>query len=145
MADLFSPDTSIFFAYTGLDDLNKTVHDSISNFVAWAKTKIQGTVMENCSFQRLNQSWEIRVSSDNISYNELLLCDTVVMFNGEWTFWVGLIDKVEWKNPGCFFVYFHVDWYSSTLGYVDYEETTAFVEREHIKKDWDGANPMSVS
>lgn len=142
MADLFSPDTSIFFAYTGLDDYNKTVHDSISNFVAWAKTKIQGTVMENCSFQRLNQSWEIRVSSDNISYNELLLADTVVMFNGEWTFWVGLIDKVEWKNPGCFYVYFHVDWYSSTLGYVDYEDTTAFVEREHIKKDWDGANPM---
>lgn len=140
----FSPETTIFFASTGVDDNNKTVHDTTSAFVEWARTFILRSEMSNCSFQRIDQGWEIRVDLELIDYDMLLLADTVCLTNGTGFggyHYVGIIDRVEWKNPNCAFVYFHIDWYTSMLGNVDYEETYAYIEREHIVKDWNGNSP----
>ena len=144
MYELFTPDTTIFFAYTGIDDSNKTVHNSVPEFVSFAKAHMKGKEMTGCSFQRLFQGYEIRVAKSDIQYEMLMYADTVIIYNGPtgaFQQWVGLIDSVEWKNPGCYFVYFHIDWYTSMLGSVDYEETYAYIEREHVVKDWNGTNP----
>lgn len=144
MFELFQPDTQIFFAYTGVDDYNKTVHDTIPQFWSFAMSRRKGEIMQSCSFQRVAQGYEIRVPKDAIEYELLFECDTVCIFNGASGFyqqWVGIIDRIEWKNPGCYFVYFHIDWYTSTLGMVDYENTYAYIEREHVEKDWNGNNP----
>lgn len=140
----FSPETTIFFANTGIDDNNKTVHDTTAAFVEWARGRMVRSEMTECSFQRIDEGWEIRVDSNAIDYDMLLLADTVCMsngtgFGGYW--YVGIIDRVVWKNPNCSYVYFHLDWYTSMLGNVDYEETYAYIEREHIVNDWNGTNP----
>lgn len=140
----FSPETTIFFANTGVDDSNKTVHDTTAAFVEWARSRMVRSEMTECSFQRVDEGWEIRVDSNSIDYDMLLLADTVCMsngtgFGGYW--YVGIIDRVVWKNPNCSYVYFHLDWYTSMLGNVDYEETYAYIEREHIVDDWSGSNP----
>lgn len=140
----FNPETRIFFANTGIDDQNKTVHDTTAQFVTWAKSRILRDEMMQCSFQRIDEGWEIRVSLDAIDYDMLLLADTVVLTNGSGFggyYYVGIVDRVSWKNPNCAYVYFHLDWYTSMLGNVDYEETYAYIEREHIVKDWNGTNP----
>lgn len=140
----FQPESTIFFACSGLDDQNKTVHSSMNEFVSWLRTKQIGEDMTGCSFQRVDQGWEIRVSTEDIAYELLLMCDSVCINNaltygGYW--YTGIIDRVEWKNPGCSYVYFHIDWYSTTLGNVNYEGTWAYIEREHVKDDWAGSNP----
>lgn len=144
MFELFTPDTTIFFAYTGIDDHNKTVHDKIPDFVTFARGRMKGTEMQKCSFQRVDQGYAIAVPKANITYELLMYCDTVVFYNGGpggMQQWVGIIDNVAWRNPGCYYVYFHIDWYTSTLGMVDYEQTWAYIEREHVEKDWNGNNP----
>lgn len=144
MFDLFTPDTTIFFAYTGMDDYNKTVHNKVPDFVSWARTKMKGTEMTNCSFQRISQGYQVRVGRENIDYELLYYCDNIILYNGAaggYQQWVGIIDLIEWKNPGCYFVYFHIDWYTSMLGHIDYENTYAFIEREHVENDWNGSNP----
>lgn len=144
MFELFQPDTRIFFSYTGIDDYNKTVHASTADFVAFARGRMKGTMMEDCSFQRLDENYEIRVPKSNIQYEELLYCDTVVIYNGGpggFNQYIGIIDNIVWKNPGCYYVYFHLDWYTTMLGNVDYENTWAYIEREHVVKDWNGSNP----
>lgn len=140
----FTPETTVFFAQTGVDDNNKTVHDTTAAFVAWARTRMLRSEMTDCSFQRIDQGYEIRVDTTAIDYDMLLLADTVCMSNGSGFggYWyVGIIDRVVWKNPNCSYVYFHLDWYTSLLGNVDYEETYAYIEREHVVKDWAGDNP----
>lgn len=140
----FTPETKIFFASTGIDDNNKTVHATVADFVEWAKHRMVRSEMSNCSFQRIDQNWEIRVDHDAIDYDMLLVADTICMTNGSGFggyFYVGIIDRVDWKNPNCSYVYFHLDWYTTLLGNVDYEETYAYIEREHITKDWNGNSP----
>lgn len=140
----YQPETTVFIAFTGLDDHNKTVHTSMNEFIAWAMTKKRGEIIENASFQRLEGGWYVRIPHDLVSYELLISCDTICINNGNdyGGYWyTALIDTVEWKNEGCSYVYFHIDWYSTLLGTVDYENTWAYIEREHVKKDWNGSNP----
>ena len=138
MFELFTPDTTIFFSFTGIDDFNKTVHDKVPDFVSWARGRMKGQEMTNCSFQRIDQNYTVHVPQTNINYELLMFCDTVVLYNGAWSTqqWVGIIDQVIWVNPGRYDVAFHIDWYTSMLGSVDYEQTYAYIERTHVKNDW---------
>lgn len=144
----FYPQTNIIFCDTGIDGNNKPYFTSNSAMVAWLRTKIvAGTrSITEASFQRDMGGFPIRVDHNDAEYQALMQCDTVawtnpgMMFHPRWT--VAHITSVEWKNPNCSFVHYEIDWFTSFVDCIDWESSICMIEREHVKKDWDGANPL---
>lgn len=143
----FEPNTVIWFCRTGIDDKNKVVCKTQDElFSCITRTgNVQGR-MQKTSFQRADGLFTIRVDHKIIPYYALLQCDTVLYKNEELTaaFWiVGNILKVEWKNPDTSFVTFKIDHFMTYQGYINFNETYAYLERAHVKEDWSGSgNPM---
>lgn len=145
----FEPKTRIYFLRTGIDDFNKVVcktEDELFGTLLNRQGNFQG-VMENTSFQRADGLFSVRVDHADIPYYKILQCDTV-MYNNidtDGSFWiVGNITSVEWRNPDCSFVFFKVDPFMTYQPFIDWNTSTAFIEREHVKDDWasDGGNPL---
>lgn len=138
----FQPNTDVYFCHTGIDAQNKV----------WCKTQKEliDTItngdnyvgmMVNCSFQRADGYYIIRVDHSRIPYYQLLQCDTVLYNNREQDssfFIVGNIVGVEWKNEECSFVRFVIDPFMTYGNMIDFDNTFAYVQREHVKEDWSG-------
>lgn len=144
----FEPLTSVYFCRTGIDDYNKVVcksQEELFNTIT-KSGNVLGRMTE-CSFQRADGLYTIRVDHNAIYYYDLLKADTIIYKNTDTAlaFWtVGNITGVEWKNPDCSFVTFKIDHFMTYQTFIDWPETYALVEREHIKEDWssDGGNPL---
>lgn len=143
----FQPRSKIYFLRTGIDEQNKVVFKNQSEMFNILTSEIffRG-VMEECSFQRADGFYIIRVDHNNVPYYSLLQCDTIVYKNEEQTGVfpiVGNILGVEWKNENCSYVRFKVDYFMTYQTNILWDQTYAMVEREHIKKDWSASgNPM---
>lgn len=146
MAD-FQPTTLIYFARTGVDDNNKVVchtQGELSNMCSSPEHRV-GT-MSLSSFQRADGYFLVRVDHKDVPYYQLLQADTILYQNTDTpgAFWIFCnILAVEWKNPDCSFVRFKIDHFMTYQTMIDWEATTAYVEREHVKEDWSAAgNPL---
>lgn len=145
MAD-FQPETLIYFARTGIDDVNKVVvknQAELSNLCNVEGRRI-GT-MSLASFQR--ELMYVRVDHKDVPYNQLLQADTILYrnLNNDGAFWTFCnITQVEWRNPDCSFVHFKIDYFMTYQDKIDWDNTYAYIEREHVKEDWesDGGNPL---
>lgn len=144
----FNPTTEIWFCRTGIDDFNKVVCDTMEDTfsVITRDGNVQGR-MQECSFQRADNNFTIRVDHSDVPYYGLMQCDTVIYRNNEVVaaFWiVGNILSVDWKNPDCSFVTFKIDYFMTYQHMIQWDKTHAFIEREHVKEDWsgDGGNPL---
>lgn len=147
----FEPKTTVYFCRTGIDDFNKIVcktEDEVFSTIT-REGNVQGR-MDECSFQRADGLFTVRVDHASLPYYGLLQCDTVIYKNEETVgaFWVvGNIISVEWKNPDCSFVRFKIDHFMTYQPFINWEKTYAYIEREHIKEDWssDGGNPLMAN
>lgn len=144
----FEPKAWVFFCKTGIDDQNKVVcknQDDLYNISAGGSNQLG--VLSDTSFQRADGYFTVRVDHSDISYYKLLQADTVVYRNddtdGAFWIWCNIL-SVEWKNPDCSFVKFKIDHFMTYQDKIDWDNTYAFIEREHIKEDWssDGGNPL---
>lgn len=146
--DKFYPRTNIIFCDTGIDENNKPYFTSNSAMVAWLRTKIvTGTrSITDASFQRDMGGFPIRVDHDDAEYQALLQCDTVAWTNLQENYhprWmVAHITSIEWKNPNCSFVHYEIDWFTSFVDCIDWDSSICYIEREHVKQDWNGTTPM---
>lgn len=144
----FLPQTQIVFANTGIDDVNKPFFTSNAEVIAWIRARMTpGTnSITEYSFQRDLAGMPIRVDHNDAEYQALIQCDTVAWTNPQQIYrprWmVAHITGIEWKNPNCSFVYYEIDWFTSFVDCIDWEKSICYIVREHVKKDWDGNNPI---
>ena len=103
-------------------------------------------MMSECSFQRADGFFIIRVDHSQLPYYLLMQCDTVFYLNEgqSGAFWiVGNITGVDWKNENCSFVHFVIDPFMTYSPMVNWDATYAYVVREHVREDWSGSgNPL---
>lgn len=136
----FEAKTTIWFSRTGIDEQNKVVlktQEELFNFITDNRHIIGRS--EDCSFQRADGYFTMRIDNDQITYYNLLRADTVMYMNDEVPgcfYIVGNIISVEWKNPNCSFVNFKIDWFMTYQTAVDWSKTVAYLEREHVVEDW---------
>lgn len=147
----FQPNTDVYFSSTGIDHNNKVWCKSEEELAAVCLNggRLKG-VMKNCSFQRADGYYTIRVDHSAIPYYTLLQCDTVLYVNREQEdeFYIfGHITTIEWKNEECSFVSFIIDPFMTYANKIDFDNTYAYIQREHVKDDWSadpdgGGNPL---
>ena len=142
----FEPKSKIWFLHTGIDAQNKVVCETRDELLACLTRdgNVQGTTESN-SFQRAQGSFTIRVDHSDVPYYGLLQSDTVLYINETVAgafYIVGNIISIEWKNPDCSFVRFQIDAFMTYQIMIDWNKTVAYVEREHVKEDWNGDTPL---
>ena len=78
----FNPTTEIWFCRTGIDDFNKVVCNTMEDTfsVITRDGNVQGR-MQECSFQRADNNFTIRVDHSDVPYYGLMQCDTVIYRN----------------------------------------------------------------
>lgn len=143
----FQPNTTVYFCRTGITQNHKVFcRTKDEQFdVILRDGNLVGRMTE-CSFQRADLFFTIRVDHSAISYYQLMQCDTVFYNNEDQfqSFWiVGNIVAVEWKNEECSFVRFTIDPFMTYSPMIDWDSTYAYILREHVKNDWSSAmNPL---
>lgn len=145
----FEPLTNIYFCRTGIDDNNKVFfkdQEQMKNFMLDSRHLINVTKAN--SFQRADGFYTIRVDHSEIPYYALLRADTVFYLNEETLsafYIVGNVLSVDWKNPDCSYVHFKMDHFMTFHTSVDWQKTSAYIEREHVKEDWTSSGNPAFS
>lgn len=134
MAD-FRPETNIYlFEGTGVDEGNQPYFTNSAAKLSWYMAH-PTIIKEAQSFQRENREY-CRVAD---KAERLRHCDMMAFQNGEnkWIFCA--IDEIEFVNPNCSEIRYHVDYMQTYIE--DIKFGPCWVEREMAENDWKGGRP----